>query len=200
MPTLSTSPLTLLDAVNLLLANARLGKADSLQAKDTNEDLRDALTELEDASRIIQLQGWRFNTVSALVIDPETDGTIIIPPNFHKVRMAGPSRSRDLTLRGRDGTMLLYDIRGNTFVIGEAVTLDAIRVDAFEDLPPALRQFAAYRAVFEFCARKTPNGTPLRLKQSDLEAAEAAWIETDAWEDDRALPDTSPHFNAFRRR
>lgn len=200
MPTLSTSPLTVLGAANLMLDNARLGKADSLQAKDTNEDLRGALSDLADTSQAIQLEGWRFNTISNLTIDPETDGTIIVPSNFHSVQMAGSSTSKDFTLRGRDGVMFLFDTTKNTFTIGSPVTVNAIRVDDFEDLPPLLRRYITYAATLGFCARKVPNGSPLRLKQSDLEKAKSRWEEADGWEDNRTLKDTSPHFHKFGRR
>ena len=200
MPTLSTSPLTVLAAVNLMLRNASLGKADSLQAQDTNEDLRDCLRELEDVSKTIQVRGWRFNTLSGYTVDPNTDGTITIPPNFHAVRMAGTSTAKDYTLRGRDGSLLLYDTKANTFAIGSSVCLDAIRVDDFEDLPPILRTFVAYTAAFQFAARKSAASTSLRINEADVRRAEADWEATDGWEDDRDLSGTSPHFAKFRRR
>lgn len=135
-PTTPTVPLTLLEAVNLMLAAVGTARITTLNAGQTNEEVQKAVNTINDVSIQTLSRGWYFNTDDAYPLTPSlTDGTITIPANVLSIdrvssfRRSPPPNSQGLaesmtryfTERGNSngpgGSTLrqLYDLQNSTF-------------------------------------------------------------------------------------
>ncbi len=196
MPT-PTTPTTLLEAVNTLLQGIRVASLATLSQADNSEDASSALQTLHLANREFQLQGWYFNTdKEERIIDPEVDGTVVLPANFLKVKSARSHDGTRLTARGN----LLYDPKEHTSVItGTAKVILTVCLD-FDDLPEAGRAYVTGLAARRFCLPKLPAQTTFQWTEEIVMAALNEMEREDADQRDTDLADTSPHFAKHRRR
>lgn len=161
-----TSPLSLLEAVNIVLDNDGEAPVASLDESGFSEAAR-ALARINEVSRLVQTDGWAFNTDYAREFTPAVNGEISLAETTIQVRPAYLSAGRNLIERGRK----LYDSDENTYVFTSKVYLDVIECLEWDDLPAYVRHYITIRAARIYQARGT--GSPQQnsfTQQDEVEA------------------------------
>jgi hypothetical protein len=139
------SSLSQLDVVNACIST--MGEA-PLQAIDADHPfVQSALNALENASTLVQGEGWWFNTdITQLNVDPDL-GFVYAPPDAIDVD-AGTSAVIKRGARLYDRSASSYDLRP---IFGTApVTVSVVRELAFADLPMLAQQVVSSRAKLDF--------------------------------------------------
>jgi hypothetical protein len=144
-PTISIAGLTKLRAVNQMLGSVGESPVNSLDTGGSSDAAR-AEAILDEVNEQIQEQGWHCNTEREVSLAVDTDGYIPLAANALRVDATGSSATLDVARRGA----YLYNITDDTFVWTAAVTVDIVRLLAFEDLTPALKRFVASEASLRF--------------------------------------------------
>lgn len=188
--------LTLLDAVNIVLANIGRGAVMSLESINLNSDAEDALKQVHNWNMQVQQAGWWFNTDQALLLDPDAEGRIMLPQGTLKVDTVGESATLDLVQRGK----LLYDKTNHTTVIGKSVYVDLTVAIDFEELPQAVRFYVALKAARQFAQFKMADGATNQFTRDNESEAYLAVLEASDEADDRTLKDTNGHLARRRNR
>lgn len=193
-----TAPLTLLQAVNEMLAAVGQAAITTLDSADHNEESRAALSHISTTALAVQSEGWHCNTEEALPVEPEVGtGHIYLPQNVIRHSLtAGRSHGRDLTQRGRR----LYDRDGHTFEIGETVYVDVTLGLPFEDLPQSLRWYITAKAARLFAVGRVHDTSTFRFTKSEEDDARSLALQDDQEARGTTAQDTSPHFFNQRRR
>lgn len=199
MPSLNPytlQPITLLDAVNIVLANIGRGAVMSLESINLNSDAEDALKQVHNWSMQAQSHGWWFNTDLSIQLDPDENGRIMLPAGTLKVDTVGPSADMDLVQRGK----LLYDRVNHTTIIGKSVYADLTTAQDFEDMPQTVRNWIAVKAARQFAQFKNSNPATNQFTRENESEAYVAMLEASDEADDRTLQDTNAHFARRRNR
>jgi hypothetical protein len=189
-------PLTLLDAVNVVLANIGSGAVLSLDSIDMNSDAEDALKQVHNWSIQVQQDSWWFNVEKNLKLDPTTDGSIVLPLGTLKVDTVGISAGKDLVQRGNK----LYDRLLHTYAIGEAVYCDLVVALDFEEMPQAARHFVTIKAARQFAQVKLNNGATNQFTRENEQEAYLKLLEASDEADDTTLLDTNARLARRRLR
>lgn len=195
--TTPTSPLTLLDAVNVLLRSVGLAPIASLQQADSNDAAAKALDTINDTVREAQGEEWEYNQEREYAIDPgEDDGTITLPTNAYSVQMAGSTMGLDLVQRGNQ----LYDRQNHTFDIGQTVYVNLVLAFPFETIPPAIRWYFVVKAARRWATSRVPTSASYQFTKVDEDEALRRALEEDSRVANRTLSEQNSHFQRMRRR
>ena len=142
MAFISLTPMTELEAVNILLAAIGEAAVSSLETATTVE-VTQAKNLLSNVNRAAQQKGWHFNTEWDVVLTRDTDDRIPLSESILSVYQPGQL----MTIRGRSGSMFAYDLDNNTFTwtknLNNAVTITLLD---FIDTPNTFRQYVTTRA------------------------------------------------------
>ena len=142
MAFISLTPMTELQAVNLLLSAIGEAAVSSLETATTVE-VTQAKNLLSNVNRAAQQKGWHFNTEWDVVLTRDTDDRIPLSESILSVYQPGQL----MTIRGRSGSMYAYDLDNNTFTwtknLNNAVTITLLD---FIDSPNTFRQYVTTRA------------------------------------------------------
>ncbi len=142
MAFISLTPMTELEAVNLLLAAIGEAAVSSLETATTVE-VTQAKKLLSNVNRAAQQKGWHFNTEWDVVLTRDSDNRIPLSESILSVYQPGQL----MTIRGRSGSMYAYDLDNNTFTwtknLNNAVTITLLD---FVDTPNTFRQYVTTRA------------------------------------------------------
>jgi hypothetical protein len=190
MPSLdpfTIQPLTLLDAVNVVLGSIGRNAIMTLEGINLNSDGESALKQVHNWSMQIQMEGWHWNTEPQLVLNPGDDGRIEVPLNTLKFDTVGESALLDLTWRGK----YLYNRETHTYVIGQSVSADLIVGLDFEEVPQAARTYITMKAARSFAQFKLGSGATNQFTQQDVGEAYLKLLELEDEADDRTLQDTN---------
>lgn len=103
-----------------------------------------ATVTLNRVNKEFQKKGWWFNTEYDLTLSPDINGHILIPTGTLYIDPIDV-RSR---LARRNGK--LYDPVNHTYVIGEAVVVDAVLQLEIEDLPESAASYLMHKAAYDF--------------------------------------------------
>lgn len=195
--TTPTTPRTLLEAVNELLAMIRVSSVMSLASENLNSDAADAKMALDAASVMVQSRGWYFNRETGFRIDPEA-GTdfLYLPLNTLKVTLARCASGDRLVERGNR----LYNPRTQNFKIPEGAVVDCVVGLPFEELPSVARDYVTAVAARSFGIPKLPTGATFRYTEEYVMNSLATLEQLDIDYADNTLAESSPHFAAMRRR
>jgi len=194
-PTFIT-PRTTLQAVNELMAAARLAPLHSLEAQATSPHAADALRSLSTASRDIQLEKWHFNTDEDVPWQPNQEGNIVVPVNVVRFVLAAQSRHMDCTERAGK----LYDRRAHTYTFTGTVYVNTTTLFDYEECPEAIRRLIVCTAGLEFVTEKAPGTQNYRFTASLLEKARTEAEGAEKESHGKPLPGSSPHFAKMRRK
>lgn len=109
---------------------------------------------LDRVNQRLQIRGFAANTIRSKAYTLDGSGKLTMGSDVLRVQAAGPDQDRKFELRGDD----LYDVAANkgTDVIGSpsgSVYLDVVVLLAFEDMPPAEKEFIGKEAEMEFQRR-----------------------------------------------
>ena len=142
MAFISLTPMTELQAVNLLLSAIGEAAVSSLETATTVE-VTQAKKLLSNVNRAAQQKGWHFNTEWDVVLTRDSDDRIPLSESILSVYQPGQL----MTIRGRSGSMYAYDLDNNTFIwtknLNNAVTITLLD---FIDSPNTFRQYVTTRA------------------------------------------------------
>jgi hypothetical protein len=142
MAFISLTPMTELEAVNILLAAIGEAAVSSLETATTVE-VTQAKKLLSNVNRAAQQKGWHFNTEWDVVLTRDSDNRIPLSQSILSVYQPGQL----MTLRGISGDMYAYDLDNNTFTwtknLNNAVTITLLD---FVDTPNTFRQYVTTRA------------------------------------------------------
>ena len=142
MAFISLTPMTELEAVNILLSAIGEAAVSSLETATTVE-VTQAKKLLSNVNRAAQQKGWHFNTEWDVVLTRDSDDRIPLSESILSVYQPGQL----MTIRGRSGSMYAYDLDNNTFTwtknLNNAVTITLLD---FIDSPNTFRQYVTTRA------------------------------------------------------
>ena len=142
MAFISLTPMTELQAVNLLLSAIGEAAVSSLETATTVE-VTQAKNLLSNVNRAAQQKGWHFNTEWDVVLTRDSNDMIPLSESILSVYQPGQL----MTIRGRSGSMYAYDLDNNTFIwtknLNNAVTITLLD---FIDSPNTFRQYVTTRA------------------------------------------------------
>jgi hypothetical protein len=194
--TTSTAPSTLLDAINTLLEAARVAGIDSLAQVDLNEDAGQAKRDIDTLSRQTQMSGWEFNNRRMVTLDPEVDGSILLPLNVVKCKTNRLWTGNQLVVRGRK----LFDKVAGTYTIGTSVLVDYTEILEFADLPESMRAYITGLAARRFALPRLPSATNFKYTEELVTSFLAMAQQEDADAEDLPMNQTNPHFARMGRR
>ena len=220
----ATTPLTLLDAINEMLAAVGRGPVTSTDPAAAGEEAAKAIAIISDISVAVQSEGWWFNEeVEYPLVPSPVDGTIVLPTNclsvkrstraYSKQTRPNADRNRTFSMRGVNGTNYLYDIANHTYtwiantdgyacdqpLITGTVVVEMILAYPFEDIPQPVRWYIMAKAGREWAVGRVPDMNTYRFTDAIVQDAEARARAADTEMRD-AVPEDNPHFRTMRRR
>lgn len=145
----ATTPITELEAVNVLLAVIGESPINTLNSPAVADAVLAQAT-LSEVSRAVQTPGWHFNIEEGFTLTPTLfEKEIQLPANCLRVSPSGADRGADVTQRGSR----LYDRQKHTYKFDKSLTVDMVVLLPFEELPEAARYYITVRAARVFQAR-----------------------------------------------
>lgn len=181
---MAETPMTELDAVNLMLASIGEAPVSTLNAPGVVEAAI-AYTKLMNMSRTIQGRGWWFNSESDYPMAPDLDGNIALPLNMMKVDTSPRSGRFDVVERARK----LYNRIDHTFTFTETLYCDVVFMLPFEELPHAARWYIALAAARRFQDAMVGSDTLHGFTEDDEARAYADMLAADADAEDANIMD-----------
>jgi hypothetical protein len=147
-PTYAVS--TELDAVNQILSS--VGQAPVTTLDLQNPEVAIVLNTLREVNRMVQAEGWTFNTERNYELTPDTNSKeILFPFNALSIDTYRFQHYADYDPVRRNGK--LYDRLNHTYQWNEPIRVDIVWQFDFTDLPPALQAYITARAA-RMCATK----------------------------------------------
>lgn len=172
---MATTPLTELDAVNIILKNDGEYPVSALD-EDGFSEAATAQETLTEISRTVQDSGWAFNTDYRRLLTPDSfSQEILLPTDTLWVRPAYTSAGRPLVERNRR----LYDLEANSYSFSVTVYVDLCQMLEFVELPSAARYYVAIRAARVYQARSTGSASQNSFTAEDEREAKAALKKAD---------------------
>lgn len=135
-----------LDAVNTILAAVGNSPINSL-ADHQNVDAYNAERMLDGMSRTIQRQGWQFNTMTDVVVKPDSKSKRI---RYNPTWIAVASCDGVAYAKRGD---YLYNVTDKTYIFEKDITLHIIEAVDFEDLPDCFKAYITAKAAVQFQSR-----------------------------------------------
>lgn len=170
----SLTPLTELEAINDMLSLIAETPLASLDEVEGVVDAQIASQILNRVSRTVQEEQWDWNTEKNYSLAPDVDGIIVLPSNYLSVDPV--DQSRDYVPRAGK----LWDRDKQTFTIGDSVIVTLRLYLAFEDLPPAARNYITAKAGRMFENRVRGDSTSHQINENDVLRARAILLEEEA--------------------
>jgi len=191
------TPLTILQAVNLLIST--LGESEVASVSATTESVQ-ALSRLNEADLDLQSKGWSWNREYAFQLTLNGDGTVSLPANCLRVTLAyaQSQQSQSAPFSGliSDSGFIprvvqrglsLYDPDNHTYVFPVAPQVDMIVRLPWDQLPVQAQFVIVYKAAQRFHARLQGESIVIQVNAQDVRDA---WATLEQHEDETA------HWNA----
>lgn len=169
-PTLTHTPLTELDAVNVLLLSIGKSPVNTLSVSGIS-DVNIARLVLHNTLRDVLTKGWHFNVDECYPMTRDANGKIEVPANV--LSFDPEDRSKDYVQRldSTDSKLRLYDRKNHTFVLPADVKVRVTWFLTFGELPAAARAYITCRAGRAFQANVVGSDILYRFtKEAELEA------------------------------
>ena len=181
-----------LDAVNEILAAVGESPVNTLE-NPTNVDVISAIRILNRVNRMEQGRDWSFNLVPSLTLNPDVF--------TKKIKWADSY----LRLRGANGEIYmkrggqLFDFTNQTDKFEDSITVEAILLFPFDEMPEALRTYIIAKAAKEF--QTSFLGDPNLYQELHMKEQEA-WARLQEYEIDMTQPNLlqSQAVQTIRRR
>lgn len=191
--TMSLSPTTELEAVNIMLSV--IGEQPVLNINDLAglQDASIARDILRNVSRSVQSKGWIFNTDKKVTLNPDSNGIISLQANVLRIDSTSLVRNAtvDVVERGRK----LYDRQSNSFIFLNPVEVDVVSFLDFESLPEPAKRFITLRASRMFHDRVVGSST-LHAFYADDE--QMAWQELQEYEGEMSDYNIFDSYDTYR--
>lgn len=173
---MTTQPITVtteLEAVNIMLQAVGADPVSSLDVS-ADSDVTNARSILAEASKLVQSQGWDFNTDEKYPMARTIAGEYEVPPN-----VAAFNVSSDFPeVRSTQRAGKLWDQNNFTFVWDKDMTFNVTWLFPFEELPQTARHYITMKAARKFQARMLGSDSLGRFTATD--ESEAFYIFVDA--------------------
>jgi hypothetical protein len=167
---------TELEAINVLLAVADEAPVQSLTVPGL-QPLSHARTVLNEASRLVQSAGWKFNTEYEYPLPRQIDNTIALPPNAVKIDVDDSCLgTEDPVARG----IRLYDAKNHTYTFTRDLTATVVFLLPWEELPQPARHYIMIKAARTFQGRQAGAGSVDGYTANDEEHALLAFSQHEA--------------------
>ncbi len=116
---------------------------------------------LQDVSREVQSEGWKFNLRLNVPVGPDGDGLILLDPEWLTAKQSAISQNNclDTTQRG----LGMYDVRNDTEVFTTdnlptgTLYLDVVEELELTDLPPVVLRYIKIKAGRQLQASRNPD-------------------------------------------
>lgn len=177
------------EAVNICLVAANLGPINSEVNIEENVAAYAAWLLILEESRQVQSNGWHFNTNYEFVLEPNTEGEIVLPNNYLKVYIHGGQYAAR-------GTRL-YDRRKNTYQHPNTVKADRLVILLeWDEMMQQARYYVAVRAARRFLASRAGSAVSKSYSEVAEMDAKIAFEQADA---ELGEPDATYHSNQVLR-
>jgi hypothetical protein len=164
-----------LEAINIMLAACDEAPVASLGLTGLYP-LDNAKAILSETSRVVQSDGWSFNTEKDYPLSRDPSDNIPLPTNALKVDVdADPSV--DPVQRGAR----LYDRKDHSFVFDKDLTATVTFLLAWDDLPEPARHYITIRAARTMQGRTSVSDSTYKYSADD---EQAAWLALNSHETD----------------
>ena len=170
---LSISPLTKLDAVNICLSTMGEPTVNTLDGAAVDAQMASDL--VDETSRSVQGMGWHWN-LEKRVLSPDVNSNIVLPANTLRVDTIDDSRSTDVVQRG----LKLFNVENANYVFDKEVTVEIYVQLPFEELPFAAKQFITMRAGRMLQQRLLGSDTLFKFSAQDEQRAWTVLMQEEA--------------------
>ncbi|BBA26454.1 tail protein [Pectobacterium phage PPWS4] len=160
-----------LDAVNDILAAIGEAPVNTLM-DDSNADVANARRILNTTNRKVQSKGWTFNIEEGAVLQPDVFSNLIDYSNDYLSVMSTGSTSVYINRGG-----YLYDRTALTDQFTAPVSVNLIRLRAFDDMPECFRTLIVTEAARMFNSRYFGAPEIEAVLRSEILEAKAACME-----------------------
>jgi hypothetical protein len=147
----SQTPLTELDAINLMLSVIGEAPINVLSDEPQTVDVSLAQKQLGNTLNEVQSKGYNFNREYNITLLPDGNGNINVPTNYTRVQIdeAHGDTSMDIVHRGTR----LYDRKNRTYVFTKNVVVRCIVLLPFDQIPECARRYISIKAARAFADR-----------------------------------------------
>ena len=136
-----------LNAVNTMLSAIGEAPINSLAGPRTG-DVAIAENLLDETTRVVQAEGWDFNTEVEYELLRDSSNEIVLPADTLAVRASRRWES-DLTVRGNR----LYNVDDQSYTWTKDVKVTLVRSLDYEDMPEPAKQYVMHRSARLFRMR-----------------------------------------------
>ena len=170
MPVYAAS--TELDAVNEILTSVGQAAVTTLDLR--NPEVSIVLTTLREQNKLVQAQGWTFNTERHYTFTPDAATKhIVYTDNILALDANQEDHLETYDIVKRNGR--LYDRYNHTDEFDQSISCDVVWLIDFAEVPPALQMYITARAA-RVCAIKMVGDATLNklLEEQELNAKSTA--------------------------
>jgi len=154
-----------IDAVNRILAAVGDSPVSSIE-EPTNVNVINAIKELDRVNRGEQKRGWSFNTISEYTLNKDTNtGQVSWSTTF--LRLKDTSGGKQLVRKGD----YLYNLTDQTFTFNSSITVEAVILRDFEEMPEAMQDYIIAKAANSFQIKYLGDPTLTESLQGELQEA-----------------------------
>lgn len=164
--TYTLTPLTKLDAVNIMLSSMGEPQINSLDGVAVDAQMAASL--IDETSMTVQSMGWHWNR-EIHSLSPDTNGEIVLPANTARIDTVNGSQTTDVVQRGQR----LFDVANNTYQFTDPLEVEIFVILEFEDLPLPAKNYITIRAARILQQRLLGSDTLYKFVQQD---EQTAWI------------------------
>lgn len=172
----NTTPLTELEAVNMILATVGEAPVNSL----LNQELHEAVVArdvLRRTSRTVQDEGWYFNTSKSQRLVPSSEGAIPLPTNLLRFELDRASHPMDDVVE-RGGR--LFDLINQTYTFSGPIYGTVVSFLTFEELPQVARNYITIQAARTFADNNVASDLLHGITQQDEARARANLLSAES--------------------
>lgn len=196
IPTYAVS--TELDAVNQILSSVGQMPVTTLDLE--NPEVSIALNTLREVSRMVQAEGWTFNTERHYSLTPDAvTKEITFPFNALSVDTNRQSHYADYDPVRRNGK--LYDRQNHTYQWDQPIDADIVWCFEFTDVPPAIQAYVIARAARMAATKMLGDREQNLLLQEQESLTRAAAIEYECQQGDYSIfgfRDGEDYYNSYQ--
>jgi hypothetical protein len=183
MPFPTNAASTELDAVNQILSS--VGQAPVTTLDLENPEVAIPLNTLKEVSKQVQVEGWTFNLERNVVLQRESDNTIIYPLNALAIDINTDYHLGQYDVVRRENKV--YDRLHHTNVFTEDLHCDILYYIDFQFLPPSLQAYITAKAARIAAIKMVGDGAINELLAEQEAMTRAFAIEQDCQQGDYTI-------------
>lgn len=167
---LTQTPVTELDAINLMLLSIGQSPVNSVDATGI-KDVAIAQLWLHNTSREIQSKGWAFNQDFGYEIAPDGNSRVTVPSNALTIDPTYSSNDWVVRYDEAYSALSMYNLVTQSFECTETLKFDVTWFYGFEKTPPTFRNYVGLLAGQRFQAGGLGSDLLFRFEQVDIDRA-----------------------------